>query len=298
MYDEICEHFSVDKYGMIDNLGGFLELMIPSLLIYCHIYNPFLEFAFDDAGDMKEPLRIASIRLHRLGIIDVFMPLFLSAYNRYDYKTLLKIMGWAEIYVMRVFRIAEKKSNTGRNEFLKTAGKLYWNEMTISHVKDIFINFCNKHCPVKRIKIFFERKGYDFYEWKYTKYLLIEYDVFLQCSNNNNEVVMIEPSDVSMEHILPREFENTIYWVEQFGLKSVCSKCINRLGNLTLSKKAWNSSYGSKSFPDKKMSTPYGYMSSSYKIEKELCDYEHWNKENIDERQKKIASWASTRWAM
>ena len=296
MYDELCSEFSSTD-DVIDKLMMFLELVVPSLLIYCSIYNPFIEQAYEEAGDLQYELSELTIKLHRLGITGMFLPLFISSYNVHGYEGLKSVLIWAEIFSMRVFRIAEKKSNTGRNELFRIAGKLYKGHCTLDDVKFTFAGFLNKHCPIRGVYNFFKRKNYNFYEWKYVKYLLIEYDIHLQSSNNDNSYT-IEPSDVTIEHILPRQYENDTYWIKQFETKSNCNKSINRLGNLTLSKRGWNASYGSKSFPKKKLTTPYGYMQSPYLIESGLCKYNNWNMETINNRQDMIAEWAKIRWSL
>jgi hypothetical protein len=325
LYDELTSEFNNKKNDVIVKvIENYLKILVPALITYCDIYNPFDKDSFDTTPELKNELIDSCIKLHRLRILDIFAPLLISIsiVGKNRGKNLLEIMKFAEIYVMRVYRIAEKKSNTGKNFIFRMSGKIYHGNASINDIKILLQQFIKMYCPLPTLKRFFDSKRRNFYEFDFTKYILIEYDIYLQKldidqknkSNNNNNnnnyqitegvlrhsgtcvIIPIEPEDVTIEHILPREFNGCIYWIEQFGSANTCSKYVNMLGNLTLTKKNWNSSYGNKSYIEKRDSSPYGYNKSEYMVEREVSEYENWNSYSICERQKKISEWAEIRW--
>ncbi len=95
-------------------------------------------------------------------------------------------------------------------------------------------------------------------------------------------------SEVSVEHILSRgmkHFQNN--WVNNFSTVDF-SDYKDRLGNMTLLREDENNNLskdGKENFEDKKLV----YGKSDFNITKEICEYESWKPENIDERQEKMA---------
>jgi len=181
---------------------------------------------------------------------------------------------------------------------IKLAGKVYTGEKTISDVQIIMGEYIKKHGKNASITNYITSKTTDFYDEKVrdtTKYILIEYDYYLQQEQSVQDLMVIEWADVEIEHILPQVYDNCLYWTKVFGSASECKKHVNRLGNMTLSTKEANASYGSKSFPEKKLSNP-GYSTSTMLIETRLCMYDDWGSDEIENRQQEMAEFAKIRW--
>jgi len=302
LYTEISQYFTrtVEQSRLSENISHFLDVMLCNLHLYCNIYHPFREDSYEGYYKQYE-LIVYSIKLHRIGksSISRFLPLIMAINYKYrDQNSLLSLIKWCEVFMMRLFVFSKKKSDTGRNEMIKLAGKVYTGEKTISDVQIIMGEYIKKHGKNASITNYITSKTTDFYDEKVrdtTKYILIEYDYYLQQEQSVQDLMVIEWADVEIEHILPQVYDNCLYWTKVFGSASECKKHVNRLGNMTLSTKEANASYGSKSFPEKKLSNP-GYSTSTMLIETRLCMYDDWGSDEIENRQQEMAEFAKIRW--
>lgn len=101
--------------------------------------------------------------------------------------------------------------------------------------------------------------------------------------------IKISDSQVSIEHILPKGkiYHSASYWETNFNGSDGCNMFKNRLGNLTLLDKNQNSPKepDNENFKTKKEI----YKKSSYKLTRDICEYNVWNSATIEERQRKLA---------
>ena len=332
LYDQMCTQFNitVDKNKLLLFMDTYLNLMNTGVTFFCNIYSPFREDSFcNEESSTQVKLRNASIRIHRLGVLGIFIPLLLAANVKdvsLNKSRLLNLMEACEKYVMMVFCISNRKSNTGKPEIARMGGKLYNDQITIEDSICQLRAIARKYCNIGIMKSFFLSRHRNFYEdWAYTKYLLIEYEMHLRRlktsytnskrninkspyfnNNNNNSRDSVQDDELNedlndfkeltIEHIIPQTYVNCNYWIKHFSSEKICEKYIHRLGNLSICKPNWNASYGSKSFTEKRDSTPYGYSSSELLTERELCKYSVWNPDSVDKRQETIANWAISNW--
>jgi len=66
----------------------------------------------------------------------------------------------------------------------------------------------------------------------------------------------------------------------------------DKLGNLTIASKSWNSKWGNNPFDVKRK----GYENSILRVQKELSDFNKWGKEQIEERESGIIKFALRKW--
>ncbi len=110
----------------------------------------------------------------------------------------------------------------------------------------------------------------------------------------NSEKTNLEESTLSIEHIMPQTL--TPSWEKELGdnFKVVHSENLHRLGNLTYT--GYNSSYGNKSFTEKK-NTANGFNDSRLFLNKFVKEQAKWTKSEIDARADILAKRASNIWA-
>ena len=123
------------------------------------------------------------------------------------------------------------------------------------------------------------------------RYLLMEIEKHVAGGSRRIES---DPKKVNLEHILPRtpsqEWKDTI---ESIG-SDLLPDYTYRLGNLALVSAVWNRGLGSKSFAKKKellysKETDIVYTSA-------ITSYTHWRKDDIEDRQQKLAEEAVKVW--
>ncbi len=111
----------------------------------------------------------------------------------------------------------------------------------------------------------------------------------------NDFIVQTDEIEISpkatLEHILPKT--STPSWLGIFSADEY-NYWLYRLGNLSLLDEGLNSIVGNNDFDIKKD----GYKESQIQITKNLLDYDEWNKEKIEERQKKYAEYAVQIWPL
>ena len=100
---------------------------------------------------------------------------------------------------------------------------------------------------------------------------------------NSNE------EQINLEHVLPQTPSEA--WNATFDEETARAYC-HRIGNLALIKSKLNSEAGNDYILDK---SPY-YRASEYILTKEIGQASVWNKDVIDERQKKMAEFAVKAW--
>ncbi|MEO6286756.1 MAG: DUF262 domain-containing protein [Dyadobacter sp.] len=151
-------------------------------------------------------------KLNRLGVKS-FAPLILAALlTESDKAKVTKLLRTIEAYIFLIFYVSFKRSNTGTYHFFTRANELYSGDATIeSVIEDISLWIYGK----KDVNGYFDIDGFysylrdlflrdntsGYYDWKFLRYFLFEYDVSLQRQHelpNNwsglNSVQQIYPS--------------------------------------------------------------------------------------------------------
>lgn len=68
----------------------------------------------------------------------------------------------------------------------------------------------------------------------------------------------------------------------------------DKLGNLTIASKKWNSKWGNSPFNLKKQN----YGESVLRVQRNLCSCEKWDDKEIEERESQLISFAKSRWGI
>lgn len=121
------------------------------------------------------------------------------------------------------------------------------------------------------------------------RYFLATLEEVLQGGDDPELLVNSNPSQVNLEHILPKKADDS--W-DMFSDEQK-SELIDRIGNLTLLRAKLNSTLKNGPYCDKRAE----YGESRLLITRQIHDeYPEWNAENLEDRQKKLAALAARAW--
>lgn len=129
-----------------------------------------------------------------------------------------------------------------------------------------------------------------------TKYILdkLEQEYFTSGTGNGKEIG--NRSKVHIEHIAPqRTFSAKKYskWIDYLNVEEqTFLEQRNRIGNLTILEKTLNIEASDEPFEQKKQE----YQESEFTMARELCQYDSWSLERINERSQELADVASEIW--
>ncbi|HEX6747765.1 MAG TPA: DUF262 domain-containing protein [Longimicrobium sp.] len=116
----------------------------------------------------------------------------------------------------------------------------------------------------------------------FARYVLKEIELLLR---ETEELTVATPSRVHVEHVYPQNPPADRRWENHFS-------ALNRIGNLTLLARSLNTAIRNADFPTKKPR----YQESNLLVTRDLLNYEEWNWDTVQERQKRLASFAPEIW--
>jgi uncharacterized protein with ParB-like and HNH nuclease domain len=305
--NSIKENFCLKKYSgrgeqLRDDIREYISLLKQSCKAFCDINNPEKDRAFDHIGDRKlrkEIIRYSS-RLVRLGTTSAFTPMLIASRLKDDApEQYLRLLDICEKYAFRVFRMRERRANTGQPAFYRAAFDYFSGECDFQHMYDTVHRLLTRYCSKSVYEESFESPGGDWYNWRGSRYLLFEYELHKRnkAGAESCEWKHFQEKDKkdTVEHILPQT-PNKPYWNKHWSKKQI-KEVTHDIGNLVLTLD--NSSYGNKSFGEKKGSRGSGevcYANSSLLSESELCRYEDWNYDSFLDRREELVEWMKGYW--
>ena len=126
------------------------------------------------------------------------------------------------------------------------------------------------------------------------------YYLFERLENGDNReslsiLDMVERNELSIEHIMPQTLSPE--WESALGAnaQAVHKTWLHRLGNLTLT--AYNSRYSNSSF-EEKCNTKNGFNESGLRLNRELCNFEHWDEKAMQKRTDDLVKKALKIWPL
>lgn len=272
----------------------------------------------DSFSDWKEDAYLASIGeslegLRRMRAIATFLPLLLA--SRVAFSKLPVIFAYitklCEVYAFRVYKLANRRADTGKsvlygvaNEFFKLRGEIVHDAEAKMKgiVRDSLVRvlaYIDYYCDDTQFREYLKRKNiYSSYERSWlegyeVRYLLYEYEKWKRLLEKHKEPPPAwedMESSVTIEHILPETPEGYEKWSEE--QKRIHKEIVHRLGNLTLATGEWNSSLGRKSFDKKKAQ----YKESTFLVQRELQNYSGWWENEIDKRTNELIDFIMGKW--
>ncbi|RCW52064.1 DUF262 domain-containing protein [Paenibacillus prosopidis] len=297
------EHFT-SKRVMLGLLGTndiqqYVSSLQDTVKQWFFINNP--DFNTEDAnGNHKYWLRKLK-RLH----FGAFSPLIMAALQRSDSDQVIKLLIEMERYIFVVFRLSQKRSNTGDTNFYKQALNLYHGKTNVRTIIKEMRSNTNFHMDVSSFKKYIEdRYKFDhngFYGWSSLKYFLYEYELSLQNQAQGDQKLRwysFNKNPDTIEHIYPHVASGDC-WQSSFGDYSYDQQryLLHSLGNLLALSRSKNSSLKNSCFTDKKVQSDgnKGYFNGSYS-EIEVAQNEDWGPEEIYKRGQKMLAFMSQRW--
>lgn len=255
--------------------------------------------------------------LEKLNMLRIgsFAPLIMAVLVK-DVKDskIVELLKEVERFIFLVFRVTNRKGNTGNSFFYKVAHDFYYGEMTINKVVKEINDFIqcrsnNYGFDIEEFTNFidnrFKKQEEGYYNWNGIKYLLYEYELYLKVNARGNlKVSWDDIKTDSIEHIYPQNPSKNSDWGKIFGRHKFNNKekyrLLHSLGNLLLLSSPKNAELQGYSFQYKKKHQDKhgnytGYFNGSYS-EIEVAQYDKWTPEEIFERGLNILEFMEVRW--
>jgi hypothetical protein len=282
------------EYIDYDDIRNYVANIKEAIVEYYFMENP------EDSSYSQEVKKWLS-KLNRVGF-GAFKPMIMAILiNKEEDKYVTQVLQLAENYVFLVFMVSNRKSNTGDSRFYKYANEYHKNKYIsrlIDSIKsevfadDDTYNWVSLKNFESEINDSF-KKNEGWYSWKGTKYLLYEYELYLQeSSKGETKLQWEEINNDTIEHIYPQTPKDKC-WIDAFSSlnKKERGRKLHTLGNLVLLSHSKNSSLGNRCFVLKKEI----FSNGSYS-EIEVSKKSAWLPSSIDERSNMLLQFLSDRW--
>ncbi len=292
------------------NIRKYIRSLQKASQVWWILNNPNQAFK-DDLITSEEKYWL--IKLNHQGF-RVFAPLMISFYMvTTDSEDRVSFLKEIDSFIFLCYSCAGRRSNLGNSDFPYLANQLYNKKenVTVQSIietlhfwtfgdEDEYGNYTNELFIVNIKDHFTNSKKNGFYDWPGLKYLLFEYEEFLQ-GKESSKVNWKTPN--SIEHIYPQTDSHPEWKLsfKEFTPKQRKTLC-NSLGNLVLLDKSKNSSLSNNSFNAKKNykdanGTVLGYCIGSHS-EIEVSQFKEWNPKSILKRGIKIFNFIQSRWGI
>lgn len=287
--EELVSQFSKYVEGFVKFAEAFTEIEART-----NSYN-----IWGNSAAENESRKLAAL-LHEkqdnMSYPDLMLAVVIASYIRFNHDEYTKVLSAIEKTLFRVYHIINKQSQHGYSKIGKLAGMIYSNSKTSGEVVEWLHNFATDEGDLGDIRLELENR-INSYKWAGIKYFLHEYERHLgggMCINFD----VFPKREQSIEHILPQTPEGIDYWDDRFDFEQK-TKLTNNLGNLCLTQD--NSYYHNFEYPRKREGVnpqdPHCYLRATTHQEKKLAnEYEHWNPENLRNREEKMVRFALERW--
>ena len=294
---------------LLRELRGYIETLQYATTAFRDAYAPrktqaFASFAQDEG--LRQQIVHWSERIARIGVVAPFLPFLMAVRVRHaaEPEVYLRVLKLVEAFGFCVFKIAQKRANVGASFFYALGYKLFHKRVQIEQAEEEIRKRLKRYCKTQAFEDFWAKgpSHGDWYSWNGIKYTLYEYETHLAKSLGKSvqiswSKVAESKKQVSIEHILPQTATKR-YWTGNFN-KEEREIWTHDLGNLSLTED--NSSYGNKTFPEKRgepgQTTPPCYLGSIFFMEREIAGWSDWSPQSVAERREKITQWARKRWS-
>lgn len=308
----VKDRFQLKRYqGEHDRLRGelydYCESLRSTSRVYCEVVEPRHHDAFGNLRDnaVRSEVMEWSDKLRRTRQLANFLPLLIATRLRFpeDGQAYLQVLQLCERFAFRVYLLQRSPAHSGQTQLYRVANRLYRGASRLEEAVDKTRGLALSYS--RRFDAEFDLENErSWYQWAGIKYFLYEYEDFL--SRDRAPRLSWDELDQrdkakSIEHILPQNPDDP-YWLDRFN-EEEREHHVHDLGNLVLTQD--NSSYGRKSFPDKRgiqgLATPNGrpapcYANSTLIQENQLTGYDDWTTEEILRRRSELVAWALVRW--
>jgi hypothetical protein len=213
--------------------------------------------------------------------------------NKKERDTILEL--WERV-TFKIFGLYRKDARTSVGEYVRTAYKIYKNQLTAKEIVHEF-NKISAAYPINEA-ILAMKKNDLYNNWENDlRYFLYRYEEYLckkqgsEISNEMWEQIWSKSAVTTIEHIYPQSISKN--WVGKMGPgRNQLEKNVNRIGNLILLPPHINSQASQKTFVEKKKI----YKSNFLRMHDEVIKCRDWDKTRINNREKILLDWAKEEW--
>ena len=298
------------------DIKRYIDSLQEAVKSWFYLFNPELSYYEDET---KEWLQ----KLNRLGM-GAFQPLFMAAMSKkFPENEIQKLLQTAERFVFLVFKLSQRRSDTGNSEFYRQANLLYFekgghNIGKVIEDIDWMTEGEEGEGEEYRYRGWFDLKRFNsdikdlyekddgYYSWNGLRYFLYEYELHLQNSANGNQKVTWadfnkRKKEDTIEHIYPQEAKDKSWRTSFAGYKfKQKKKLLHSLGNLLLLSRSKNSELQNNSFSYKKKhinknGKEVGYFNGSYS-EIDVAKHDNWTPNEIFDRGRELITFLIERW--
>ncbi|WP_318569904.1 DUF262 domain-containing HNH endonuclease family protein [Salinigranum marinum] len=265
-------------------------------LKYISDYTDSLENAFDALGDIlshRDNDDIADLidRIHKLRHATKFYPLLIKAWPQLEEAERRSLLDAIETFIFRVYSIGNHPNYTGRSSvqtLARDADKESSLDFWIREIVEI-MNQYEDDAQFRRTlslsDLYTKSSSQDL---RYLFYFYNEHRAEEEGESGSISLDEAMSDKYTIEHIWPRNPE--VLPIDEEGEYASAEQrydaYIDRLGNLTLASRSWNSTWGNVEFDKKRAS---GYEKSKLWAQWELQEYDEWSIDAIETRGRELA---------
>jgi uncharacterized protein with ParB-like and HNH nuclease domain len=215
------------------------------------------------------------------------LPILLAASKKFDSNEMRKLTSILVVMAVRYNLIGELRTGVSSNYYSDIPPEIQ--KGNINKAAKVFRSLKSLYPKDDDFREAFSKKVIR--DSRKVRYVLSEIEKFL---NNSVSQIVNDPKLVNLEHILPKNHSgnwgNSIKNIDKDDIQDY----IYRIGNVALTTTQNNKIAGAKDFTKKKELI----FSKEDKIKTTLMinDYQEWNIESIEDRQKKLANYAVNVW--
>jgi uncharacterized protein with ParB-like and HNH nuclease domain len=283
-FKSFCEETGKSKEEILSSLKRYAKY-------YCRII--LCNDKDEDLNELWKELKIQRV--------DVANPFLMQVYNDYEscdenvnsYLTkedFIEIIKAINSYVFRRY-ICDIPTNSLNKTFAVLSNNINKQDYKNSTIAELLLLDSYKAFPDDQaFRESFIKK--DIYNTRLKTYILEKIENF-----NHLNKIKVDNKDITIEHILPETKILKKHWQEVLGenWQELQKQYVHTIGNLTLSKRAYNSEMQDYSFNDK-LAVEGGIKLSHYRLSDDICNLTKWDIEEIEKRSLKLANEALEIW--
>ena len=263
-------------------------------------YSQSLEQAFIALHDIINHTRSPDLkewieRVFRLGQPGYFYPLMIACWIKLpdQYEEIKKLFGLLERFSFRVYAVGGLRADKGSTQLYRLAFNFFNSEITyeqlLSSLKDLITEHSNDRVFKDNLK------STSFYGSgsKNIRYLFFFYEKYLRAATREHVPLILKEilgKDFTVEHIWAQSEQ-----LASARLRELHADNVDKLGNLALADKSWNSQWGDKPYKIKARR----YSGSAYLCQKKIPSFapsRRWGQQEIINRETAIIEFVLENW--
>lgn len=286
-----------EKYEEIQSrIGDYTRSLREASLAFSALFKP---------SEREKIVEDELDRLLTLGRVANIFPVLMACHLEWGDENpegMASIVDACETLVFRVYAIDRRRSDTGRGRLVSLAHEISTGaHSNPSDAIDSIYEIARKYAPDDRFERDLREPGfYDSITSRDIRYLLFHYSQNLdaEMKEETGDLSKILSKEFQVEHILAKNLSKEKIPTD---LRGQFDEHVDRLGNLTIASRYWNSSYGDLPFDEKKTSgsqRELSYSSSTIRAQRVLADIPQFDLELINRREDEIVGFVLNEWSL